>query len=671
MLLPNGADHHARQPDIGAALDSLRHAAGSDRVVSSSLGIFTEELSTATQAVDLPRIEGELRDSYGHCWTLQGTFASRASQKRRNAQVERLLLREAEPWSALASRFSPSRRALLHAAWRSLLLCHPHDTLCGCSSDDVARAMDARLDDAGSQAQGIIEDALFDLAAHDRDAARLAPDLWRAIVLVRNPAARPRRGVAEVELLRLARHVPVGPGSATGASGAPLPDPPPVRFFHQPLDDRIRHDRADSPRHYPIVDLVHEQRALVWVDHVGGYGTLAFPLDVAVPGGQPPGTDVVRPLASSDGIGNGLLDLRIADTGVLVLREIASGRRITPVLRVEDVGDAGDLYTHSPVLPVVESTRPARSRVSATGPLRGVVQSSWSLVVPDTSSRVARAPSAAPLALEVTFELDAGAAFVRLRVTGDNLARDHRLRLVVGTGVQRPSVHADAAFSSLLREPIVATLGDASVELPPRTAPLHRHVTVSDDSQGVTVISDGLAEYEVLGSGDIAITLLRAVGELSRPDLPERPGHAGWPVVTPEAQSQGRFEAVLAIYPHGPRDTETIAAIERAADDVLLPLVGRTLRSALSVPSPTEGIALEGDTLAFSTLKESEDGEWLVLRCVNLADQAATGVWRLGFDAREARSARLDETPGASLALAGRSVPIAVPPRGISTVLVR
>ena len=79
-------------------------------------------------------------------WTLQGTFATRAAQKRANAVARAALLRSAEPWSALAwFAGRPSRRSLVQAAWRTLLGAHPHDTLCGCSIDEVAAAADVRL----------------------------------------------------------------------------------------------------------------------------------------------------------------------------------------------------------------------------------------------------------------------------------------------------------------------------------------------------------------------------------------------------------------------------------------------------------------------------------------------------------------------------------------------
>jgi alpha-mannosidase len=196
-------------------------------------------------------------------------------------------------------------------------------------------------------------------------------------------------------------------------------------------------------------------------------------------------------------------------------------------------------------------------------------------------------------------------------------------------------------------------------------------VSLFDSARGVTVYSDGLAEYEADPSGDVAVTLVRSVADLSCNDLPERPGHAGWPVPTPEAQMLGPFAAEMALFPHGPRTSETIDLIERTADDVLLPLTGTTLRSAVADYPSTRALELEGRGLAFSAAKESEDGEWLVLRCVNLTDDTVAGRWSLPFVARESRLARLDETPMSDVTVSGRRLEFSAPPRAVVTVLVR
>jgi alpha-mannosidase len=122
---------------------------------------------------------------------------------------------------------------------------------------------------------------------------------------------------------------------------------------------------------------------------------------------------------------------------------------------------------------------------------------------------------------------------------------------------------------------------------------------------------------------------------------------------------------------HGGRDARTIDAIEHAADDFLVPMIGATLRSALSVSDDVIGPELIGAGLAFSAIKESEDGRWLVLRCVNLTNEQVAGAWHLPFAVEEARLSRLDETLGTPAPSEGQDVKFTAEPRAIVTILVR
>jgi alpha-mannosidase len=349
-------------------------------------------------------------------------------------------------------------------------------------------------------------------------------------------------------------------------------------------------------------------------------------------------------------------------------------------LELEVVRDSGDLYTHSPVGPPARAAVFRGARLVHRGPLRATLETRWSVPVrgPVRPLPVGQRDGGPPppgddgaVTLDVRFTLDAESPFVRVRVRGVNAARDHRLRAVFATGIADAEHHADAAFAVVVRSPIVAEAEDAAIELPPPTAPLHRFVSVFAREAGATLFSDGLAEYELNAAGEIAVTLVRAVGQLSRNDLPERPGHAGWPVATPGAQCLGSFGAEFALLPHGPRSADTLDAIARASDDVLLPLRGATLRSALAIPAPTNGVELRGRGLSVSAIKDSEDGEWLVLRCVNVTDEWVEGEWRLGIEINKARLARLDETPLEALAVRADTIAFSAAPHAVVTILAR
>ena len=674
LLVQNGADHHARQDRQRDAIAALTAAAAPRQVRRLTLRTFAAELAARSARSSLPTIRGELRDSYGYTWTLQGTFATRARQKRRNAAVERLLTRDAEPWAALvARRRGASRTHLTATAWRTVLLSHPHDTLCGTSTDEVARAMDARLDDATSQATGIRDDAVLDLIGHDAVAARLRKPDWRSLMVVRNRAARARGGLAELEIETFLADASVGPGSGPAERVRQVVA---SRLLHgdvpvQLLATRRTNRRTESPRHYPDNDLVEIRRVVAWLPPIAGYSVAPLPLDEGK-SGAPLASPQVS--AASEILDNGILRVQLEVDGTISVAASDGSWTIPRAIGLEDVGDRGDLYTHSPFGTVRTEHRFLRARLVHTGPLRAEIETRWRILIASASDRRlagARKDGTGFVDLRIRLRVDAGAPFLRLHVDGVNGATSHRLRLRVRTGIENADVHADAAFGPVRREPIVVNEEERRIEAPPPTAPLHRYVSLFAPTRGATVYSDGLAEYEADAGGDVAVTLVRSVGDLSRNDLPERPGHAGWPVPTPEAQMLGAFTAELALFRHGPRSSETIDLVERTADDVLLPLVGTTLRSAIADYAPTGGLELHGRGLAFSTAKESENGEWLVLRCVNLTDESVNGSWDVPFEPREANLARLDETPLGAVTLAGRSISFVAAPRAVVTLMVR
>jgi len=655
-LLLNGADHHARQTDLAKAIKELAWVAKPATIESASLTQFARELTRRAASSKLGEVAGELRDSYGYTWTLQGTLASRAHQKRRYARIERQLVRDVEPWAALARLTrGVSRQHLARAAWRDVLLCQPHDSLCGCSTDAVARAVDGRLESAEYQAAGIREDAILDLVGHDRDVARASLDVQAPVLLVRNACARPRSGVAIVEIATKVADAPVGPGSGRPRMQKSLAVLVPAGHSAQVLNEIMRFDRIEAPRAYPDNDLVLRQRAAVWVNDIPSYGIAAIPLaadSASAPSTPHPVTVVGRRIS------NGKVAIAWNKTGQVTLTDLASRRVVRGLLTWESREDLGDLYTPS-LRKAKFVGRCVGVRVLQNGPLRGTLSQTW---------RFKRGKETVELRLELS--LDADTSFVRIEIAGNNNAVNHRLRLIVATDIAGEAAVADAAFGPVDRTALRVSADAARMETPIASAPLHRYVTRFDEKRGATVYSDGLTEYESVKRG-FGITLVRAVGDLARADLPERPGYAGWPVATPGAQCVGPFSAALAIQLHGPRTDEVVDLIERTADDVLSPICGETLRSALGVPAPVQGVELEGTGLAFSSMKESDFGDWTVLRCINLLDHESAGRWRFGHAIREAKGSRLDEMPLEKLVVANNTVAFRAPPRGTVTILVR
>jgi len=352
---------------------------------------------------------------------------------------------------------------------------------------------------------------------------------------------------------------------------------------------------------------------------------------------------------------NGRVTLRYDDASISFEQD---GRALDGLLAWESRRDRGDLYTPAIREPKL-APRLLNTRLVHRGPWRASVEQRWRLR--DRDNRID---------IRVRYVVDVGAEWLRIQIAGINAARDHRLRLRLRTDVEAPTTLADASFGPVARAPLSLPEEDAAVEQFVGTAPLHRYVSLFDKRRGATVFADGLTEYETDGD-TIAVTLLRSVGELSRSDIAERPGHAGWPAPTPGAQGIGPFDAELGFMLHGPRADAIVDQIERAADDILFPLTGSTIRDAVAMHAPVHGVSLEGVGLSFTAAKETEDGASLLLRCVNLLDREVAGTWRVGRQIAEAHLARLDETPVSPLVPHGDRVAFVAPPRGIVTLLVR
>jgi hypothetical protein len=475
--------------------------------------------------------------------------------------------------------------------------------------------------------------------------------------MLRNAAPRVRSGVAELRLTATIADVAVGPGSA-GRQGT-VRRVPPWRVEGMPLQrlsTRERVELTEAPRAYPDADRIVEVRALGWVTHMAGYTVETRAMRGAA------GGTVSHPV-QVDGLvlDNGLLRAECDEHGRVRLTDRATGRTVESLLALERARDVGDLYT-----PAIREALPSPGvravRAGARGPLRGEVAI-------DTDYPAGHGARAGRC--RITLQMDAGLAALRIVVEGDNGAPDHRLRLRIASGIAGASTLTDAAFHAVRREPLAISESDARMERVVPTAPLHRWVSRYGPSSGVTVFSDGLAEYESDADGSVAITLLRAVGALSRHDLPERPGHAGWPAEVPRAQSRGPFGARLAVALHGAESPDVRDAVERLADDVLLPITGETLRSNLREPHVAGGLALEGAGLVFSAATPAAREGWIALRCVNRGDSATVGRWTLRRAASEAVRARLDETPLESIVVRHGAIDFEAAPHEIVTILVR
>jgi alpha-mannosidase len=338
------------------------------------------------------------------------------------------------------------------------------------------------------------------------------------------------------------------------------------------------------------------------------------------------------------------------------------------LLVFESAGDAGDSYTYSP--PRIDRVRRTRGPLSvrplAKGPLVVAMETEWRM----TAGRRGRGPGT--ITLRLITSIYAGSPIVRCTLEIDNQAQDHRLRARIVSGARAASALAGTQFGSIDRPLVKTTYRKYPRETPAPTAPAQRYVAAAVKNRGLAFLSPGFFEYELDQRGDLNITLLRAIGALSRDDLPTRSGHAGWPIDTPDAQCLGRERLQFAITPVSRADLDHRTRLSELWEDAFLPVQAVWLRQATPLSVEPIAITLEGEGLVFSGLKPAERAQAMVLRCYNPGAKPTSGAWRFGTPVKSAQRARADEHQLHEIRLgeAGRVLPFHAAPHEIVTIMV-
>ncbi len=658
LYLPNGADHHAMQPDLAEVVASLRAVAPEhDFVIGSPADYF--DLATALHEA-APLVCGELRFSYGHTWTLQGVAATRARLKAAIARGGGLLLRWAEPQVALAGGDArAAAHAVLHDLWREHLLNLSHDVLAGTVADRVADDALLRARHVAEAARALMDRALATRLGQDPTRARReGRTAWEPALIAVNPSPAPRGGLLEATVTRFVADVVVGrppdPRPDEVVDDFHLLDPGGTVVPFQVLGAYDAMERLDAPRAYPDQDRVRAVRVAVAAPTVPALGLLRL----SVVSGAREAPAIADPVTlHRRALQNGAVRAAVVPGRGFAVR-FTDGPALNDAVRIESDADRGDTYTFEPIA----GDAPVRAkwhgaRVVFAGPLVGALAYGF------TVSGRARGT--------VYLRLDAGSHLVRLIVEGENVASGHRLRIGVPLPAPARAAVADMLYGPTMRDLRRHDPTKYPREWPVATAPMHRYVSAG----GVALFARDRFEYEVTPRGFLFVTLLRSVGGLSRDDLGARPGHAAWPMPTPEAEERGPFRAELALAPVALEDGMAAArwaAVERLAEEFHAPLAGWMLRHGIRVPDRVAGPALHGSGLAFKAAKPREDGPGVVVRAVNVTGETVQGTWTWPTPLKRAYRARLDETVLQEIALdpARRTVRFTAAPREVVTIIV-
>ncbi len=701
-LLNNGCDHFPPQQDFSKVLETLRQTFPD---TSFSHGRFEDFLEAAREHTpDQQRglLQGELLGGRDNL-ILSGVWSARMYLKQENEICQNLLCRYVEPLAAMAHFAHDDQypAGLMDTAWRELLRNHPHDSICGCSTDSVHKDMETRfaaVRQTGEQLLSRLMDRLTPTFA------RVEADDRITVISVANPLPLRRDEVVE----RLAILQPLGYDldrlRLVDEDGTEVPFRIVERQFLERfwgidyraelfcsdqlglmdiyLDkfaDRIIGTEADKDEKDCFLHIQFLARDLPALGHRQYYLTNE-PGQAVAPEPKP-----VSVTLESGGarLENSLLKVILNQDGTFDLTDKSTGRIHLGLNLLEDTEDTGDEYdySHAEVGGTFFSGGcEGKVRILENTGLQGCAEARFRFDLPRSLNRDRknRQDRLARCDVRVRLTLAAESGRVDVETDFNNHAFDHRLRTWFPTGINTDTVISDGHFC-LNRRPLIRPSDPAWDQPAPPTWPQQDFSAFQDDHSGLAILNRGLPEFETWKGDDggaiYALTLLRCVDWLSRDDFPTRKNtNAGPTLHTPDAQCYGRHTFRYSVVPFSGNLLE--AGIKNASERYRVPPVTHQGVADGMRPGGSSLLEKSNPRVAITAIKKSESKHRLIIRLCNLSAEPVTEILRFDQAVLEACNVDLLEEPSTldnpepGVTHGGLRISVPLSAFGISTIAV-
>ena len=316
-------------------------------------------------------------------------------------------------------------------------------------------------------------------------------------------------------------------------------------------------------------------------------------------------------------IENEFLRVTAAPDGTLSIIDKRSGSSYRGLNRFLDGGDCGDSYNYCPPErdAVVRARRKAvRVRAAAA---EQTLEMDLEIAIPAALApgRKSRGGPKVRIPIVTRVTLTAGVSRADIHTVVDNRAEDHRLRVHFpfgdGSSAENPTTRYDGHFEVVERGNRPPADDSDWVERWRPEVPQRDFTDLSTARRGLIIANRGLPEVEVIAGREIALTLLRCIGWLSRDDFPSRTGHAGPMLAVPGAQMPGEWSFDYSVIPHG---GDWLAA-SREARAFAAPLRAVEL-GAHAGPLLPEGsfVNVEPPAFTISAIKPAANGRGFLVR---------------------------------------------------------
>mgnify|MGYP004640923173 FL=1 len=636
LLMMNGCDHQPLQKNITEAIRVARKLYPDVEFIHSDFKTYVEAMEKEISE-NFSTVKGELtsQETDGR-WTLANTASSWIGLKVDNRAGETALERKAEPAAAMADvmgKAYPEDQMIY--SWKKLMQNHPHDSICGCSVDEVNEEMKTRFAKSRQVADAIYDESV-EYLTNKVNTAALPGDGEKIPFVVWNTSGETKSQVVEKELhlfrdynlfvwdgYEAAEKVKLPAMVLRDADGNVVPAKiadAGVAFGYDLPDDRFRQPYMAKK---VLVTFEAEVPALGYRTYYLETAEQAQDVDVVSADENVLENDAVKVVVNADGSYN-LLDKK-------------TGRMYENLGFYEDTGDMGNEYIYiQDSGKQVVSTKGMKAEISCVerNAFRTVVEICHKMMVPsgmgeellrqremciDPYTRVAnRSSELVEMDVKTVLTLEKSAKGLRVATTICNQAKDHRVRVILPTGLDASMHMADSAFEVVRRN----NRHNDTWTNPCGCERQQCFVAMEDVKSGLLVANRGLYEYEILEDqgNAVAVTLLRCVAEM---------GDWGY-FPTPKAQQIGTFCLEFEVVPFAAGETgdafregyafqEDLTVEQAGLERAFLRKPGQVKPELVEGELPLEMsfLAFEGDGIHMTAFKKGQKKDDLFVRFVN------------------------------------------------------
>lgn len=631
LLFMNGCDHQPLQKTIPEAIETAAALYPEFQFKHSSFNEYTEALKQALPK-ELQVIEGELRNQRTDGWsTLVNTASSRIYLKQWNNYCQTLLEKVTEPLAAmnyLTGTIYP--REYIRFMWKSLMKNHPHDSICGCSVDEVHREMVTRFETVAQMADVFVTEQAIELT--EKIDTSETPEGGIPLVVINTTGWEKNDVITKVvDLERVyfsQMHFEKIPGylkeketlnykliDDQGRTVLFQQDEPVIEFGYDLPEDKFRQ---------PF--FAKRAKLSFFAEGIPSFGYKTFYL---VPAESP--VQLIEPEEMEAETGsiemeNEYVHIQFHEDGSFDLMHKETGESFHRLGIYEDTGDIGNEYMYKEAkghAPITTKGVAAEFTILEKSTLRTVLEFTQTLSIPASADdrlaiernqliwhkerEAGRSSEMTAINLRTVVTLAKGMKGPAFKLTIDNQATDHRLRVLFPTGLKTETHKADSIFEIVTRP----NVPENEWENPSFCHHQQRFSSLADERMGLTVATDGLQEYEILPvDGTIAVTVLRATSEL---------GDWGY-FPTPEAQCLGIQTAEWQVLPHEKDVLESQAFVDAYQYKVSLVVVQPSIHKG-EWPTTNQFVKSKANGLAWSSMKMAEDRDHLMVRWFNPTEQ--------------------------------------------------